>query len=1135
MCIASTVAPAAADCPALARKYVRQQRHIFDALAQRRHGDAHGADAMEQILAEATRFDVLIERDVGGRHEAHVDTLDAILADGPHLACLEHAQQLGLCLEAHLADLVEHERAAVGGANETAARAVGAGERPTHMSEQLRLDQLAGDGGAIDGDELAAAFAAVMDRLGDELLAHAALAFDQHRQIPARRLSDLRAHLVQRRSAQEAGTQAQLGGMGGHVIDDAQQRVADTQGAAHGGKRVASDLATVDPHTVATTEIAHPDPGTLGLELGVSSRRLVVVELQIGVVAAAQRHFFTHRQRPRERAFSFGEQRHHTGDLGQGDAPAARRRQILGAVIDRHDACKRSRHRATMKEMARPAWIFVLATATAGVYATGACVTSEAPVALEAGSGALIIDDLQRRFVFAWSGRSALEPAAVVSHPRALVELPATAAGATVVRDVRSQLAIRFWLAGAEDSVAEHSKGFTLYRGAYDGGALVMRPSGDGVEDFIALSGAPRAPIAYSIDVGEVAGLRLVGGTLEMLDAGGVPRLRVTRPWLIDDRGEVHDVALSLSDCAYDDDGMLPWGRPTTPPGRDRCTMTLTVPEGVAYPALLDPTWISAATMDQNRFGHAATVIDESPPGCGPGPVIAVSGGFRVDTGVARDSIEVYHPPTDTWCSAPPMVHARGNHTATYLDNPAIGPRLVVAGGISFLNNPLSILYNYESLPIDTWKWNAFAARTLVIGRADHTAAVVQHDGEPKVAIIGGYTAFGVTGLNQLLSAADGFVVAPVGQAEPRSSHTMIRLGLDSEDRFLLVGGCPVDQMGQDCVTTEIYCPTYMCGLGHQTIPNMIAAAGGRIDFSRAIVSGGLDDDYAPLSTSYIYNDQTDVWATAAPMPRGRYEHAVSVLDNGELLLSGGFSPSAAASSEAWRYNADDDAWRSAGELIVERASHTSTVVDGRVLVVGGTGDVGATSELYVPCVDASDCPDSDDIAYYCSSESEACAPKDPIGTPCTDPVTCMSGFCVEGVCCDSGCENTACESCTLATRAGSCLARPTAELPEECLPLPFCNQEGSALVMSDGSQFECDPYRCVLGACLNRCEASADCAGDLVCNADGACVPPPSDSGGVWLCGAADGRERGGRRWHMAALLLLSLLRSRRARRSRG
>ena len=100
------------------------------------------------------------------------------------LALLEHAQHLGLRLQAHVADFVEEDRAAVGLLELADLLLGGAGERALLVAEQLGLDQLVGDRRAVDLHEaLAAAQAVAVDRARHQFLAHAALAPDQHGRV----------------------------------------------------------------------------------------------------------------------------------------------------------------------------------------------------------------------------------------------------------------------------------------------------------------------------------------------------------------------------------------------------------------------------------------------------------------------------------------------------------------------------------------------------------------------------------------------------------------------------------------------------------------------------------------------------------------------------------------------------------------------------------------------------------------------------------------------------------------------------------------------------------------------------------------------------------------------------------------
>ena len=133
-------------------------------------------------------LDLLLEVLVGRGDHADVHLDRARRPQPLDLALLQHAQHLGLRLRAHVADLVEEDRAAIG-LLELADLLLGrAGERALLVAEELRLDQLLGNRRAVDLHEpLAAAQAVAMDRARDELLADAALALDQHGRVGRRR------------------------------------------------------------------------------------------------------------------------------------------------------------------------------------------------------------------------------------------------------------------------------------------------------------------------------------------------------------------------------------------------------------------------------------------------------------------------------------------------------------------------------------------------------------------------------------------------------------------------------------------------------------------------------------------------------------------------------------------------------------------------------------------------------------------------------------------------------------------------------------------------------------------------------------------------------------------------------------
>src|SRR3546814_2235386 len=74
-------------------------------------------------------------------------------ADGRDLSGLKDAQQPGLRLHRHVADLVQEQRAALRLLELAGGAGMGAGEGPFFVTEQFRFDQFAGDGGHVDRHE----------------------------------------------------------------------------------------------------------------------------------------------------------------------------------------------------------------------------------------------------------------------------------------------------------------------------------------------------------------------------------------------------------------------------------------------------------------------------------------------------------------------------------------------------------------------------------------------------------------------------------------------------------------------------------------------------------------------------------------------------------------------------------------------------------------------------------------------------------------------------------------------------------------------------------------------------------------------------------------------------------------------
>ena len=125
------------------------ERDLVAPLAQRRHRRFDDLEPVVEVLAELAAQHHRLEIAVGGRDHAHVDVDLLVAAKLGELGVLQDVQQLGLQRRLHLADLVEEDRAGVRLLELADARRRGAGEGALLVAEQLALEQLRRQRGAV--------------------------------------------------------------------------------------------------------------------------------------------------------------------------------------------------------------------------------------------------------------------------------------------------------------------------------------------------------------------------------------------------------------------------------------------------------------------------------------------------------------------------------------------------------------------------------------------------------------------------------------------------------------------------------------------------------------------------------------------------------------------------------------------------------------------------------------------------------------------------------------------------------------------------------------------------------------------------------------------------------------------------
>src|SRR6185312_8687101 len=98
-------------------------------------------EAVVEVVAELVLLDLLLQILVRSADHANVDLYRQGRAEPLDLSLLQHPQQLRLCRETHLADLVEEDRALVGELKAALAHRHRAGERALLMPEQLCFEK----------------------------------------------------------------------------------------------------------------------------------------------------------------------------------------------------------------------------------------------------------------------------------------------------------------------------------------------------------------------------------------------------------------------------------------------------------------------------------------------------------------------------------------------------------------------------------------------------------------------------------------------------------------------------------------------------------------------------------------------------------------------------------------------------------------------------------------------------------------------------------------------------------------------------------------------------------------------------------------------------------------------------------
>jgi hypothetical protein len=483
------------------------------------------------------------------------------------------------------------------------------------------------------------------------------------------------------------------------------------------------------------------------------------------------------------------------------------------------------------------------------------------------------------------------------------VTLPEVADRAFSLREQSSGLGIGVSLVGARPVARQPIDGFAVYaRGADVDATLVLRAGELGVEDFIAFAEPPEEPaVQYRVELDDaVAGLRWVEHTLEFVDASGAPRLRVARPYLVGADGMVTNAELAVVGCAVDARPAAPWGRPPVPPGAETCGVRVSWDATrVVYPALLDPVWSSAASMNEARASFGSVSL-------GGGRVLA-AGGASSPEGGAVASAELYDPATDTWSVTGSLNAARRAFTLTAHTLPDGSSGAIAVGG----DGSEGALASTELYDPATGSWSL--GPELSVAYAGHAAARLD-DGALLVA-------GGSVSTSASLLAADGSSWQAAGELhadEPGSSLTA-----------LSVGGAIL--IGPNAPNAQRYSPLERSWrvAGEPALARASHTATRLLD-GRVLLVGGNASQLVEL-----YDPSSDGFSFTGATNTPHFAHTATLLADGRVVVVGGVASGGAGGTEI--YDPTWGTWVPGSGTSETRFLHRAERVDDdRLLAFGG-------------------------------------------------------------------------------------------------------------------------------------------------------------------------------------------------------
>ena len=537
----------------------------------------------------------------------------------------------------------------------------------------------------------------------------------------------------------------------------------------------------------------------------------------------------------------------------------------------------------------------------------------------------------------------------------ATLKLPVSAAHAFELRSIvertgapaTSSLSVRI-VGAAESAKFQEIEGYAVYPAALGRGFdIAHRVTQDGTEDYLTLpSRLPGDTLSYDLSLQEgIAGLRLVGGTLEMLDANGTPVFRVAAPVGYDAQQKSFEAVLAVEGCHVDTNPAAPWGRAVTPPGAANCKVHVRWNgAAIAYPAVLDPAWTTTGNLGTARARPGTVLLSNGR--------VLVAGG--TDTGAPfpatkYKTAELYDVATGTWAATGSLNGAAYQYPILTVLNDG---RVLSAGETnSLFGGDTGNVGRLETYNPTTGVWTQNA--TMHWNRT-RTRSVKLSNG--KVLIVGGGTndpsqadQF-ASKTSEIFDPATNTVSDGPSLVAPVDNQVMVTLA-NGKTFVGAVNNTPqlFDPNTNTFSATGSWVPSYMSvfeGCGSALLSD------GRV----LVITGGDNGAGNPI-TSTIYNPATGTFSqtTGAP-PASASTETNNGLGQG---VANGDAYFISGSNSAMLWNHTTGTWSQPDAMATPHSGGALVALpDGRLLAVGGADAANNATKIteFFGCTANADC-----------------------------------------------------------------------------------------------------------------------------------------------------------------------------------